>query len=87
MPKERNLAYLSPIFRAFLELVGIAPRLRRADAIELIDGDARAWRRSLEHKDILPGGYEPAPRGLNRGLDDGKVLFLIGVQVADFRLR
>jgi hypothetical protein len=38
-----------------LELIRIAPHLHRVEAVELVDGYARARRGTLKHNDILAG--------------------------------
>ena len=67
----------------FFVLIRIAPRLDRVKAIKSINGDAGARRRSLEHKDVLPAGYETAARRLYRGLDNRNVLLLVCIQITD----
>ena len=69
-----------------LEIRGSTPSLNRLEAVELIDGDARAWRRPFEHNDILPGGDAAPACRLDRGLDNRQVLFLERVQVRNVRL-
>jgi hypothetical protein len=56
----------------------IASRLSKS-----INGDARAWRRSLKYNDILSAGHEMAARRLYRGLDNGNVFLLVCIQITD----
>jgi hypothetical protein len=67
----------------FLVLIRTAPRLDRVKAVKSTNGDARASRRPLQHKNVLSTGDKAAARRFYRGLGNGKVLFQIGVQVAD----
>jgi hypothetical protein len=52
-----------------------APRLDRVKAVKSTNGDARASRRPLQHKNVLPTGYKAPARRLYRGLGTGRYSF------------
>src|ERR1700722_4137409 len=74
-------------FARLLELIRVAPCLRRIEAVERTDGDASPWRRPLKDNDFLPGSDEAASGRLDRGLRERDILLLIRIQVADADFR